>query len=885
MSIAKRKYTEEIPESAKYKTPQASLPARRTQVKLLPDGKTQFTQNEIIRIMIPPQGYFDPEYSYLSFDVILTAPKTYKLKALEVWNRDSHCFVYDTKISGIVLFGRPETVSRLTTTATAIDITPTSSNITTTALSVPLIRHAQDISATMNGPSSSDILYEWVPVGQIYPVLPYSSHGFFTRVVLRTSNNTPIEDIQDYDFLSAHLGSLLQSQGYSDTMGAMIEGWGDINTRAKMGLACVENLEKVNPTPRFAVLPIFESAKITQTEKSFSDIVAADSMNHLRKTAGAVEGVGDEVVLTKVNSHAVSHMFVYSDYTGSSVSAVKGLSPEGVDQEDFREQKGSMKFTCNLNLGLFQQAQNLPLLFSGGLILELYTAPFDRCISFTSIQSKIDAMDFPNMADSEIQGSGLLVDITAMNCRLPKAFTDIVGLPDEISSVQGGPTLRQGEYFNYTHVPYASSGVVGGRNFVQPGLNHTSIRALSPFKQQVTQGGTTLGVSEHLADNANLVSENISLLKKRMDAITTGWSYRLTNVELRADMVQFSQSYDEEVAEIVDSDEGLPITFQTFSTQKVSYGGKRSTLTINERARSIQFALAVFKDSTMEKRTHTILYDNDTRYVVCNDNVFDPYRYVTSAGVLSLQPRQMETPYKFDYYQKITTTTNLYDSALYTNQLTANLSVSCPKFVGIANPYTCFARVLPVNIQEQSLYPNLVDYQFRVGTRYIPASPVDCTGGAVQAYIELMKAIGMYGSFSGTGQRANMPGNRITPDLYAKRICTAASKTLAGAYYSVLDKSATSDKARRNVVVGDLEMKDYLGLRYRIPQRFILGMNFSDIPDHAAGVDTATQALAIELALNGDAKESDGVNYNVYLFLNVRRDMFVRCGGQIEILY
>ena len=48
--------------------------------------------------------------------------------------------------------------------------------------------------------------------------------------------------------MSAHLGSLLQSQGYTDTMGALLEGWGDVETRAKMGLACVKGLQYIAPS-------------------------------------------------------------------------------------------------------------------------------------------------------------------------------------------------------------------------------------------------------------------------------------------------------------------------------------------------------------------------------------------------------------------------------------------------------------------------------------------------------------------------------------------------------------------------------------------------------------------------------------------------------------
>lgn len=819
--VLKRSYTEEIPDDAKYKTPQASIPARRTQVKLTPDGKTSFGQNEIIRIIIPPQGYFDPEYSYLSFNIELTAPETYRMKALEVWNDDSNVFVYDGK-AGIKLSDLSGTLG----TAGFNDIVMIGRpKLTTPARVVPFVRHTQDI-ANKAALDNTDYLFEWVPSGQVYPVLPFSAHGFFTRVVLRTANNTPIEDIQDYDYLTAHLGSLLQSNGYADTMGAMLEGWGDVNTRAKMGLACVKNLTYIKPVLDFEDTTLYD------------------------KDVG-----GNYIPASQIIVPSFSQPYSVYDATTNPAS-VRGLSPEGIDNEIYMESYGGLKFTCNMNLGLFQQNQNLPLLFSGGLILELYTAPFERCISFTSVYSKIDPVDFPNLRDSEILGDGLLVDVSAQNCVLPIQMTNqFKWNAEEIG------TKLPGEFLDKSHCGYAYGNMrlddriitdfdetSSDKNFLSRSRTE-DFRLAEPNYQNAYYYGPNVNNKTQVAIGANVhKTANQPLLASRMNQFTSGWSYELTKVELRADMLQFSQSYDEGIAEIVDSDEGLPITFQTFSTQKTVYDGQRMTLTLNERARSIQFAMAVFKDPTKERKTHEFLLDDDSRFVVACKRV--------------LQTR-LTTPEEED--------ANVPPTLLST------------KFVSIANPFAMFARILPIDGQEQALFPNLIDYQFRIGTRFIPASPVDCTSGAVQAYIELMKAIGMYGSFSGTGERANMPGNRITPDMYSKRICTAASRTLAGAYYKV---SGQAGDTVRSLVFGNMEAKDYVGSRYRVPQKFILGQNFSDIPSHAAGVDTATQALSIELALNGAAKSTDITgSYNCYVFLNVRRDMFVRCGGQIEILY
>jgi hypothetical protein len=584
--------------------------------------------------------------------------------------------------------------------------------------------------------------------------------------------------------------------------------------------------------------------------------------------------VGADGVFTAGAAQA-DYSLPYSTYVGNALNAkpVEGLSPEGILDSSLAETVGGMKFTCNLNMGLFQQNQNLPLLFSGGLILELYTAPFERCISFTSIYSKVDPVDFPNLRDSDIRGSGHLVDVSAMNCVLPTSMSTAFGWAVEET---GGKIA--GQFLDISCCGYALDNMryEGIANFGSDEIDARTTGSGDERKIALMQsksedfrltertgkvdavqytavtGANTTQVTVPIGQKLHY-NNNIAPLTARMQQFLTGWSYELTNVELRADMLQFSQSYDESVAEIVDSDEGLPITFQTFSTQKTIYDGNRQTLTLNERARSIQFALAVFKDPKQERKTHELLMDDDSRYMIAS--------------------------------RRILNVSSVYYAANQFLNLTAENSSSSSlqyKYVGLANPYTIFARVLPIQAQEQALFPNLIDYQYRIGTRFIPASPVDCSAGAVQAYIELMKAIGMYGSFSGTGQRANMPGNRIVPDLYSKRICTAASKVLAGAYYTVTGAANTV----RTLVFGDLESKDYVGSRYRIPQRFILGQNFSDIPDHASGVDTATQALAIELTLNGNAAKSDiEMNYNCYVFLNVRRDMFVRCGGQIEILY
>lgn len=866
-NILKRKYQEEVPESAKYQSPAASIPSRRTQIKIVPEGKTSFGPNEIIRIHIPPQGYFDPEFSYLSFDVTLQAPSTYMLKALEVWNSNSYCCIYDPGFSGLIVVGKGGNHK---------DGAPL-------AQAVPIMRQRADMTGVQWVYSSTtEVLFEFVPVGQVYPVLPFSSHGFFNRVVIRTANNTPIEDIQDYDYLCAHLGQLLQSEGYVSTMGAMLEGWGDINTRAKMGLSCVSGLKYITPNPE-----------------------GGGGFNHRVYNEGVIRSAGY-----------------------NAAASVNGLSPEGVSDSSLKETVKGTKLTCNLNLGLLQQQQNLPLLFSGGLILELYTAPFERCCSFTTIWSRFDPTDVPNIADGGILGGHAdLIDITCQSAKLPYNLTAALGWKHETSSSTDGET---GKALNSTGCGYQSWGTMlavpssSDTGYNKAYMNHGNVNFCStsesaPGDYRLTWSGSH---TVYLVDASTGVysgtsfqggtqhhnSYNEAPLKERFSQFMTGWSYTLSNVELRSDMVQFSQAYDESVAQIVDSDEGLPITFQTFSTQKVIYNGNRETITMNERARSVQFALAVFKEASAERSTHTIAYDNDTRFTIAaqyampisqcaqdgyqctyrNNDIDFPMNATATGtwtgqdGVTSISYQTIQQSLRMGLNTSGTENDHAHRPitgpwAYAAQGVTMMHGYAKQKFLSIANPWITNVRIIPIDGQQQSLFPSLIDYQFRIGTRFIPASPVDCSSGAVQAYVELMKAIGMYGSSVGDGKRSLLGGNRIKTDLYSKRICTSDSKTVTGAYSTIPNSTVKFSAVPQGIMLA----QDYFGLRYRVPARFILGQNFSDIPDHAAGVDTATQALSIELSLNGQASTS----FNCYVFLNVRRDMFIRCGGQIEILY
>jgi hypothetical protein len=865
-SILKRKYQEEVPDSAKYQSPAASIPSRRTQIKIVPEGKTSFGPNEIIRIHVPPQGYFDPEFSYLSFDITLQAPTKYMLKALEVWNSDSAACIYDPGFGGLIVVGKQSSRQK--------------------AKCVPIMRNRSDMSGvSWVYNTDTEVLFEFVPVGQVYPVLPFSSHGFFNRVVIRTANNTPVEDIQDYDYLCAHLGQLLQSEGYVSTMGAMLEGWGDINTRAKMGLSCVSNLKVVIPTPDGGV---------------------------------------------PINMGVTNEGQIFSASWAQPVD-IQGLSPEGTRDSSLKETVKGTKLTCNLNLGLLQQQQNLPLLFSGGLILELYTAPFERCMSFTTIWSRFDPTDVPNLADGGIIGGHAdVIDVTCMNERLPYGLTTALGWSHETSSstdsVTGMPLNSTGNaYYQNGCMLYNPS--TTDTNYNKQRMNLADVNFMTTGKRapgdyalaytgsntayQCAADGTYSGVAFSIGtQHHNSYQE--APLKARFDQFMTGWTYTLSNVELRADMVQFSQAYDESVAQIVDSDEGLPITFQTFSTQKVIYNGQRETITMNERARSVQFALAVFKESSAERSTHTFAYDSDTRFTIAaqfampiSQTRLDGWRgdygkydnadgqswptdttadhtFTSRDGSTSIQVQSTEQTHETGLNTASTSNDTVHRAITgpwaYAAEGVCHFhGYTKQKFLSIANPWVVNMRVIPIDGQQQSLFPSLIDYQFRIGTRFIPASPVDCSSGAVQAYVELMKAIGLYGSSVGDGKRSLLGGNRVKADLYSKRICTSDSKTVTGAYSTVPGTSVKFAAVPQGVLVA----QDYFGLRYRVPARFILGQNFSDIPDHAAGVDTATQALSIELSLNGQS----GTQFNCYVFLNVRRDMFIRCGGQIEILY
>lgn len=89
----------------------------------------------------------------------------------------------------------------------------------------------------------------------------------------------------------------------------------------------------------------------------------------------------------------------------------------------------------------------------------------------------------------------------------------------------------------------------------------------------------------------------------------------------------------------------------------------------------------------------------------------------------------------------------------------------CPRFV--PSKYNRAGSGLGSVNPEEQFEGQITEYQWRIGGKYYPAQPVDCTNGAAEAYIELLKLNGALGDYTfNTNMSADSWGNPKTSNKF-----------------------------------------------------------------------------------------------------------------------
>jgi hypothetical protein len=200
---------------------------------------------------------------------------------------------------------------------------------------------------------------------------------------------------------------------------------------------------------------------------------------------------------------------------------------------------------------------------------------------------------------------------------------------------------------------------------------------LIPLKWMAAQWGLEL----------TLASALDCIITTRAQAGDTTLSYKITNVNYIAEIIQFPDTFDTAFF-IGLNNGGVPIKFNTWRYHNYNLTGSTNAIQISERARSIKAAYAVMVDRTVFPTTDKNRAYFDASTVISQDLVF-------------------------------------------------------------ANPGG--AKYLT------GTDASITEYQYRVGGKYFPAQPVDCTGGGVEAYNELLKCLDGMGDY--TFQNAIRPEN------------------------------------------------------------------------------------------------------------------------------
>lgn len=144
------------------------------------------------------------------------------------------------------------------------------------------------------------------------------------------------------------------------------------------------------------------------------------------------------------------------------------------------------------------------------------------------------------------------------------------------------------------------------------------------------------------------------------------------------------------------------------------------------------------------------------------------------------------------------------------------------------------------DITEASQVCTISEYQFRIGGRYHPAQPVDCTNGAAEAYLELSKTINSLGDF------------QFSPAILPQDFST---------HFVESGKAAT---------------------------KFIMAMEFENkdvFPDTISGINGEEQSdINLSIKTSGSLDQGVSKNKQLWTFINYDALLVIRDGNIVELV-
>jgi len=126
------------------------------------------------------------------------------------------------------------------------------------------------------------------------------------------------------------------------------------------------------------------------------------------------------------------------------------------------------------------------------------------------------------------------------------------------------------------------------------------------------------------------------------------------------------------------------------------------------------------------------------------------------------------------------------------------------------------------------------EYQWKVGSHYVPAQPIKCRYGAALALPELMNSFDAYGDISTSGSinSRNFTGRRYYTDANV-------SGSLVG------DATLGAEKNIEKTTLNLDELKNQTSL----PNSFIMALNLERSPDQLSGFNSAAASVDVELTV------------------------------------
>lgn len=168
--------------------------------------------------------------------------------------------------------------------------------------------------------------------------------------------------------------------------------------------------------------------------------------------------------------------------------------------------------------------------------------------------------------------------------------------------------------------------------------------------------------------------------------------FSIQNVEYVTELFYFDSVYDVGFLMGLKND-GIPMKYSSWNYHTFALTGSKNQLQIQDRARSVKYAIAVIRDANptdITKDSNRFYYDGAVKYLT-----------PASAGTTEEQ--------------------RLWNAGL---------------------------RAPEVSLQTGQSTAPVKSFQWRVGGKYYPAQPVLCRGGGAEAYMELLKVFDGMGDFT-----------------------------------------------------------------------------------------------------------------------------------------